>query len=373
MTAHQQPDRTPAVVFTIEQIHLTLDRLRESWEWLLELAEPGRAAPAASPALTDDQAERLEAVGHSDRAYRAYNLRHGMSALPPSPAAARIAIIDAQAHAGAAIMDAVHLVAAAADSVYVGGRPDQAATVRTALAWLDGPALDDVRDDRVAAAVDQLLQRADRTARQAAACTDDEVEPLVDPRTRRAPRCPACGRRSLQRERSTGRTAIRCVSQQCRCTGDGAPGIPECGCRREEKRPGKPHVWPPVDEPELWAAINATPEPERPAVGRGAAGHGGWQSRDMAGQHRRRWWTTEQAADQLDVDPARIRDWVRRAKTAGHVTGAAPQACPACLQRKAFPHVDAPKRVGARAAYLADQLLEAEAYTATSRRGKARA
>lgn len=284
MTEQHEPDRTPAVVFTIEQIHLTLDRLRESWEWLLELAEPGRAAPAASAALTDDQAERLEALGHSDRAYRAYNLRHGMSALPPSPAAARIAVIDAQALAGAAVMDAVHLVAAAADSVYVGGRPDQAASIRTALAWLDGPALDDVHDDRVAAAVDQLLQRADRTARSAAQCSDEEVETLVDPRTRRAPRCPACGRRSLQRERATGRDVIRCVSQQCRCTGDGAPGIPACGCGREERKAGKPHVWPPAEEDQLWAAINATPVPSRHGVGRGASGHGGWQSRGMAGQ-----------------------------------------------------------------------------------------
>lgn len=285
MTAEQT-----AAAFTIEQVRLTIDRLRESWAWLLELVEPGRGGSGPSGAMTDDQAERLEAVGHSDRAYRAWNLRHGMSALPPSPAAVRLAVIDAQTVVAAAVVEAAHLAASAADAVYVGGRSDRTATVEAALNWLDWHAAKDalaqVRDQQVAAKIDRLLQRADRVARQAARCEDDEVVPLQD-------RCPACGRRSLQQEvgrDADGRTlrrVIRCISSSCRCTGEASPDSPACGCGQAFKRHGRAHAWTPdlLDGPHgLWAAIAAAPARRRPPVTTGAAGHGGWQSRRTVGQ-----------------------------------------------------------------------------------------
>lgn len=90
--------------------------------------------------------------------------------------------------------------------------------------------------------------------------------------------------------------------------------------------------------------------------------------RDPDGQLR---WTTQQAAEQLGVDPARLRDWVRRSKLAGHVARRAPAECPACRHgpRPRFPHVEAPARAGRLAGYVAEQLLEAEVYTAQGTRG----
>lgn len=92
---------------------------------------------------------------------------------------------------------------------------------------------------------------------------------------------------------------------------------------------------------------------------------------DAAG---RRWWLTAEAAEQLRVDPARFRDWVRRSRLSGHVPGAAPRDCPRCRDHPdLFPHVDPPVREGRLAAYLAEQLMEAEAYTGLSTRtGKIR-
>jgi len=138
-----------------------------------------------------------------------------------------------------------------------------------------------VRDPELAAAAEQLLARADRTARAAAGADDDPAEQLVDDQTGRPARCPACGRRSLQREATR---LIRCISASCRCTGDAEPDVDECGCRRSEKRPGLPHVWNRATEDELWAAIDYQPQPARPRLGHGGQGHGGWQSRDLAGQ-----------------------------------------------------------------------------------------
>lgn len=82
-------------------------------------------------------------------------------------------------------------------------------------------------------------------------------------------------------------------------------------------------------------------------------------------------WTTQQAVAQLGVDAARLRDWVRRAKLAGHVARRGPVECPACRHgpRPRFPHVEAPARAGRLAGYVAEQLMEAEAYTAAATRG----
>ncbi len=82
------------------------------------------------------------------------------------------------------------------------------------------------------------------------------------------------------------------------------------------------------------------------------------------------WWTAEDARDRLQLHEARLWDWVRRSKLAGHIptlTG----SCAAC-EAGGFPHVDPPIRVGrGQVFYRAQQLLDAEAYTAGSTRGGA--
>jgi hypothetical protein len=95
----------------------------------------------------------------------------------------------------------------------------------------------------------------------------------------------------------------------------------------------------------------------------------------VIGPDGRLWWTTSQATRQLRVESQRLRDWVRRSGEAGHVARQGRAECPACHRRvpARFPHVDPPVRVGRFAAYLAEQLLGAEEYTATSTRtGKIR-
>lgn len=91
----------------------------------------------------------------------------------------------------------------------------------------------------------------------------------------------------------------------------------------------------------------------------------------MIGPGGQRWWTTTEAVAQLAVKRHNLGDWVRRSKQAGHVAGAVPENCSGCRLGQ-FPHVDPPKRSGAIGLYLAEQLLEVEAYTAGSHRGAAR-
>lgn len=289
MTEHQPT----AAAYIVEQIHLTIDRLREAWEWLEALVEPGRPQPSPGRAMTDDQSERLEAIGHSDRAYRTWNLRQGMSALPPSPAAARLGIVDVQMATHETLVAVVCTLADTGNETTRRWADTIVATVPGMLDWLDGyafglgptgfdglllrpGAVDRIRDANLAAAVDKELQRVDRIIRAAADATDDEVVPIHEP-------CPACCRRSLQREVSSsgvGRV-VRCISKSCRCTGDAEPDRAACKCGRTQKRPGRPHVWLPSELDELAAAVEAGQSP-RPRLGRGGAGHGGWQSRNMA-------------------------------------------------------------------------------------------
>lgn len=77
-----------------------------------------------------------------------------------------------------------------------------------------------------------------------------------------------------------------------------------------------------------------------------------------------RWWTTQQAVNQLGIDRKVINQWVRRSRLAGHLGPVA--TCPACpAAAGAWPHVDPPVRAGGRlAGYQAEQLLAAEAHTA---------
>ncbi|QOC89867.1 hypothetical protein [Micromonospora craniellae] len=82
------------------------------------------------------------------------------------------------------------------------------------------------------------------------------------------------------------------------------------------------------------------------------------------------WWTTAYAVAQLRVDRARLADWVRRSRQAGHLAGAAPEDCPRCQSAgPGFPHVDPPVRRAGIFGYVGEQLLEAEVWTSEGTRG----
>lgn len=67
------------------------------------------------------------------------------------------------------------------------------------------------------------------------------------------------------------------------------------------------------------------------------------------------WWSSAFACAQLGISRDNLKDWVRRAKAG-----------------RGFPPIDPPRRFGNTAAYRAEQLIEAEAYTATATRGRMR-
>lgn len=304
MTPRERTNRTAAQIdgvgYTAEQIRITIDRLRQSWAWLRLLVAPGRETSVGT-AVDDQRAERLTAVGLQARAYRDWNLRQGQYALPPSPASARIGIVDAQVDVHGLVLTAVQHLARHLELGYVGRRNTVDQAVTTALDWLTGDAgepgrrwiagvdgvywrtgpLDDLRHAGFAVGLDRDLQRADRIARTAARVLDDRVQPIEH-------RCPACGQRSLQLQydgddRRTWQ--VRCVSQRCRCAGTGEPGRPACGCHQRTRYAGRPHAWAygELDGPYgLWAAIAAA-SLTRPRLAARTNGHGGWQSRDRAG------------------------------------------------------------------------------------------
>lgn len=279
----------------LEHARVALDELRQAWSWLALLAEPGREASDAL-VVDDGQAERLAAQGMAARAYRTWNLRLGLSALAPTPSAARVGVLDAQVAVHGLVLDTARAVAAAAGATYVGrGTGDQG--VLDALDWLEqghppdpwicgpegarwraGP-LDRLRDAAVAKAVADGLQRANQVARQAARVAgEDPVQPLEH-------RCPACGAQSLQlhygdpedlahvaagaaRPRHVSRWYAECVSQRCRCVVQG------CGCGMRSRIAGRRHAWSYGELADLWRAIERARQLRGARVGSSAEGHG---------------------------------------------------------------------------------------------------
>lgn len=285
-----------AVDELVEQIRARLDELRQAWAWLALLTEPGRETSSAM-VVDDAQAERLAAQGMAARAYRAWNLRRGMTALPPTPAAARVSVLDARVAVHDLVLEVARTVAAAAGSTYVGGRHGDDAVV-AALDWLEegwrpdpwlcgvdgvrwraGP-LDRMRDATLAARVAHGLQRANTVARQAARVAgEDPVQPLEY-------RCPACRAQSLQlhydvqdlaavaasggraRPRNVSRWYVACVSQRCRCT------VQACGCGMRSRIAGRRHAWSYGELPDLWRAIERAGLLRGQRIGSTAQGRG---------------------------------------------------------------------------------------------------
>lgn len=287
------PDRgTP-----IEEARLAVEQLRESWGWLCELVEPSRQ-PGATLAVDDRQAEVLEARGRSDRAYRDWNLRLGMSALPPTPAPASLEVVDAQVYVHRILLDLGRLAARAQRASFVGGRAGMLATVVSILDWLDGTG----GRGRFVATVDGVvwrqgqleimpialvlaagkdLARADRAARSAARVVGIAAKEVRF-------RCPACRRRSLQLQHDgedKTQWYVRCVSDACRCTGEG------CGCLQRRRVVGRAHSWPYGELESAYGLRNAVAVADALAEHRmrengvdrevrsESRGHGGWSNR----------------------------------------------------------------------------------------------
>jgi hypothetical protein len=264
-----------AAAALVEDCMATIDRLRQSWEWLGMLVEPGRESSVGSP-VDDARAEALAVQALAARADKEWNLRQGNSALPPAAAPARLGIVDAGVHVHGLVLDVARMVAASAGAVYVGARvgadavidaldwlelgsrPDPWVVGAEGVRWRESP-LDRIRDAGVAASVDRQLARADQVARAAARVLDDTVQPINH-------RCPACRQRSLQlhydpadlvrvadggRPARTARWYVECVSERCRCTVEG------CGCRMRHRYTGRRHAWAYGELGDLWAAIAA--------------------------------------------------------------------------------------------------------------------
>jgi hypothetical protein len=274
-------------VATPDGVRQQIEALREAWAWLALLVEPGRERRPGRP-VDEDQAERLETRGRSDRAYRDWNLRQGLSALPASPAAASVAVVDAQAAIRRRVLAIVHEVANWHRSSWVGG-PD----VDDALSWLDAggsgrpwvvdqageahraSVVDELRDRRrIGWLVDELAEVA-AYARESAGVVAEPVRPV-------AWRCPACGSPSLQLAHPGANKSlwtVSCVRRSCLCAGAG------CGCLRRDRRQGLPHVWTRAELPVLAQAVaiaDRVAREGRPATGSAAAGHGGWSDRRTA-------------------------------------------------------------------------------------------
>jgi hypothetical protein len=279
--------------YSLESAHLAIAELRVAWSWLALLVVPG---PESRPgqAVDDGFAEVLAAQGMAARAYREWNLRRGLTALAPTGAPARLAVVDVQANIHGLVTEVARRVAAALHACYVGGRTGAAAAVVDALDWLTdgGPGspwitgvdgvwgrrgkLDELRDRTAIASVARALQRANRIARETAGVVADPVLPLGD-------RCPACRRRSLQlrydpadlnrvvvdelRPREPSRWYAECVSEQCRCTVEG------CGCGMRMRVHGRRHAWSYGELPDLARTI-ARAAPISQPVRRSATGRG---------------------------------------------------------------------------------------------------
>lgn len=314
----------------IDEVRIAVDRLRQSWGWLLELAEPGRETRAGR-VLSDVERRRLDELAADEREDRfpqpRWDADRGLwrwpaedpaarapaaaRALVGAPTPVRLAVLDAQAQVHGLVLDAVRHVAAGLQASFVGrGGAD---AVAAALDWLDGgprrwvgsPVVD-VWVSSPAGVVERVrlgvvevpsrlgvldalpagvgvmpvlarLLRADRVAREAAGVLQDLTAPLPDD-------CPACHQRSLQLHhdgdpRHQRLWYVKCASTGCTCRGAG------CGCRRAVQWRGRPHVWTHQQLTGawgLWAAI-ARSRREPVPIRSTRVGHGGWAERSSKG------------------------------------------------------------------------------------------
>lgn len=294
------PSASTMIEDELDSARDTISALRESWSWLRELVEPGWETSLA-PVLTDEQRERIARLVRDERAERAARKATGLGplterltdvgvgALGPSPAAARIGVIDAAVAVRQLVLEAARSAAESRQASYVGSRSGDRA-FDDALAYLDGGPprwiasttgvigyavfrgainnLDLVTLDRVLG----LLKRADKLARAVSGVDGEQSVRFPHP-------CPACGHRSLQwtmpSQHDKRRWSVACIRDTCRCSGQG------CGCRHAVRFEGRRHAWSYGELDGTWGLWRAIAAARRlaPPIRSGAAGHGGWPER----------------------------------------------------------------------------------------------
>lgn len=360
---HPPPEPNPLVdpvPYLVEQILVSVAELRIVWGWLGDLVEPGRDTVVV-PVLTDDQRAAAAARARAEVAERAG------SAMPSTPAGARLQVVDAKVAVHGQILDAAGTAAAAVGAVYVGLRAGDAGVI-DALGWLYGN-VGNVGNAQALAGVDRLLQRAVRIGHTAARVVDGAHTAPVDHR------CPACGRRSLQldyvseqllaaaldRELSRRGWTVACISASCRCSGTG------CGCRQQVRIEHRRHAWGYGElggRHGLWAAIRTADRRRRgpeTRVRSESAGNGGWSEhrfptrvgRAVRDEDGVLWWDRDRACAQLGVPPTRLWDWVRRS-----------------AREERFPRLDPPRRDGPVSWYAAEQLLDVDHHVTGGRQAE---
>jgi hypothetical protein len=253
-------------------------RLRRALGWLAVLAEPGREAAPPPPLLTDEQ-RRLAAVqARQERADRVATLAAGGSALAPSPAPLRVAVLDAQITAGRVVARVTELAATTIPAPTV--RPHVPADVVAGLDWLAGPGpvgvaagagvvvcrgvVWELEDQGLLVELGRRLAAGAARARAAAGIGADRVVPFP------GGRCPVCRSRSLELDRTLPGErwwVVRCISASCRCQGPG------CACGQRVRYAGRRHVWTFGEFAELEARIAAA---RGPRVSSGRRGRGAW-------------------------------------------------------------------------------------------------
>lgn len=280
MTEHQPP--TPELQYAVFDAAGHAARLVRAVGWLTVLTVPGREPRPSARLLSDKQLAQLQEQARAEQVERA------ASAMPASPAPARLDAIAATVEAVRVVGRIVRTVAAAAphrfgtrvrlsnlvhalDYVAGGGDPAPSWAVDRTGAAYRRCSLVEVRDqDLVAKVVRQLAAAAD-TAASTAGIRTDRVLPYP------GGSCPACRRRSLRIDATLANErywTVTCISEACRCTGIG------CECRQGVRVEGRHHAWSygELDGPNgLHRAIAAAHR--RDPVRSGVAGHGGWSDR----------------------------------------------------------------------------------------------
>lgn len=284
-----------------------LNSLRASYPRLADLVEAEAfqrhdVRPRSTPRrdVGERVRERENALLREERADRVHGARQRLAPAGASPAPIRAALLDAQIRAQVTLemlcWDVAELVRTDA----------QAGTVRYA-GWESR--CDYLVDLLVelppaqAARVARQIVRVDQAVRSAAGIGPDRRRLPGDPP------CPACGRDTLRVEVSAldERDWTVTCAPDCRCTGH------QCACKRPDREPGLPHLWP-LEE---YAANHAELRPylrAMAAVADGGKVIDGWV-----------YCTAAQVANLLGggltPTPALLRQWHRRGLVDGWRVG----------------------------------------------------
>jgi hypothetical protein len=211
-----------------------LHSLAEAWPWLADMLEPGtpiRTRRVLGPAARAQLIRRAQA----ERVDLVETQRQGLAPVGATPAPLRVAVLNAQAVAVGAVVDAAWVVSSA-----LRRQPMLAFTIagsgyqerfRAAVEYLRVTLR--LIDPDLAGAIGVELDRADRQARAACGIAPDR-------RRFGDVACPACGRRSLViRTLGTDSAAVECDRGDCRCRGV------DCLCRQpaRSRNCGARHMW----------------------------------------------------------------------------------------------------------------------------------